>query len=105
MAFVICQRHGGHVAPLLCPHLRDAVRQRMPLPEVFYVEAWYLGIPAWSNHVCPTCAAENGITQNPTVWREDDGLDRLFAMKCNVTPVCPLCFDEAKSVRQHGFQD
>ena len=68
------------------------------MPEVFYVEAWYLGEPAWSNHICPACARDNGVIENPTIWREDDGLDRLFAMKCDVAPECPVCFNLAKAV-------
>jgi hypothetical protein len=98
MAFVICQQHGGHVAPLLCPHLREAIEQRTALPESFYVEAWYLDAPAWSNYICPICASENGITENPTIWRDDDSLDRLFLMRCDVAPACRICFDNAKSV-------
>jgi len=97
MAYVMCQRHGGHIAPLLCPHLRHAVLKRLPLPEVFYVEAWYLGGPAWSHHLCPLCAREIGVTENPTVWKDDDALDRLIS-KHDVAPVCPSCFDEAKAV-------
>jgi hypothetical protein len=97
MAFVICQRHGGHVAPLLCPHLRRAVQERLPLPDVFYVETWYLGDPAWSHHLCPSCAREVGVTENRTIWKDDEGLDRLMG-KHDVAPVCPLCFDEAKAV-------
>src|SRR5687767_6916714 len=97
MAFVICQRHGGHGAPLLCPHLRDAMQKRLPLPRVFYVEAWHLGTPAWGHHLCPSCAQEIGVSENPTTWKDDEGLDRLME-KHDVAPVCPLCFDEAKAV-------
>ncbi len=96
MAFVRCSKHGGHGAPLLCKHLREAVRLGRKLPTVYYVEAWYLGEPAWGEYICPECARENGISENPTVWRNDDGLDRIFAMDCGVSPVCPICFDEAK---------
>jgi hypothetical protein len=95
MSFVFCQRHGGHVGPLLCAHLRQAVQERLPLPEVFFVEAWYLGAPAWSHHLCPTCAREIGVTENCTIWKDDDGLDRLMGTH-DVAPVCPRCFDEAK---------
>ena len=97
MAYVMCQRHGGHIAPLLCPHLRHAVLKRLPLPEVFYVEAWYLGGPAWSHHLCPLCAREIGVTESPTIWKDDEALDRLIS-KHDVAPVCPSCFDEAKAV-------
>lgn len=98
MAFIICRQHGGHVAPLLCPHLREAVEQRVPLPEVFCVEAWHLDEPAWSHHICPSCAHEHGITDVLTIWRDDNALDRLFAMRCDVAPVCPHCFNDAKAV-------
>ena len=97
MAFVACQRHGGHIAPLLCPHLRRAVYERLPLPEIFYVEAWYLGDPMWAHHLCPNCAGEFGLTEHRTIWKDDESLDRLMA-KHDVTPVCPLCFEEAKAV-------
>ena len=97
MAYVMCQHHGGHIATLLCPHLRDALRDRLPLPEIFYVEAWYLGEPAWSHHICPTCARETGITENPTIWKDDESLDRLMS-KHHVAPACPVCFDEAKAI-------
>jgi hypothetical protein len=99
MAFVICERHGGHVAPLLCSHLDDAVRRRLTLPDVFYVEAWYLDEPAWSHHICLACAHANGIAESRTIWRDDDALDRLFGMKCDVAPVCPICFNEARNSR------
>jgi hypothetical protein len=98
MSCVICQKHGRRIAPLLCRHLREAMDRRAPLPELFYVEAWYLGEPAWSHYVCPDCARSNGITDNPTVWRDDEALDRLFAMNDDVAPVCPVCLDEAKAV-------
>jgi len=97
MAFVICQRHGGHVAPLLCPHLREAVHAGLPLSEIFYVEAWYLGDRAWSHHLCPSCAREIGVTDNSTIWKDDESLDRLMGIR-DIAPVCPLCFDEAKAV-------
>ncbi len=101
MAFVVCEQHGGHTAPLLCPHLREAMRLHTTLPEVFYVEAWHLGAAAWSYYLCPVCARENRIQENPTVWRDVDGLDRLFAMKCDVAPACPVCFEEAGADRDH----
>src|SRR5688572_3996154 len=97
MAFVVCQRHGGHAAPLLCPHLRRAIRDRRPLPQFFCVEAWYLGDPAWSHHICTACARESGITETPTVWADDMSLDRLMG-RHDVAPVCPVCFAEAKAV-------
>lgn len=94
MAFIICKRHGGHVATFLCSHLRDALYRREPLPEIFYVQAWYLDAPPWSYHICPMCAREDGITENPTIWRDDGSLDRFFALKCDAGPACRLCFDE-----------
>jgi hypothetical protein len=97
MAIVICKGHGGHPAPLLCPHLRRAVLEGLPLPEIFYVEAWYLDAPAWSHHLCPDCARELGVTENHTIWKDDEGLDRLMG-KSDTAPVCPGCFDEARAV-------
>ena len=73
------------------------MRERLPLPEVIYVEARYLGSPAWSHHLCPDCAREIGATANPTIWKDDESVDRLMG-KHDVAPVCPLCFDEAKTV-------
>ena len=97
MAYVNCERHGGHVAPLLCSHLRHAVQERLPLPEAVYVEARSLDRLAWSGHLCRSCANEIGATENPTIWKDDGGLDRLFESH-DVAPACPLCFNEAKSV-------
>ena len=96
MAFVLCEQHGGHVAPLVCEHLRDAVRERHAIATVFRIDAWYLGERAWTNFVCSECARHNSITANPTIWRDDDALDRLFAIDCEITPVCRLCFEEAQ---------
>ena len=98
MAFIICQRHGGHIATLACIHICDAVQRRIPLPELFYIDAWYLGESAWGYHVCPMCAREIGIIENHTIWNDDESLDRLFAMDLDVAPVCSLCFNEAKLI-------
>lgn len=98
MAYVICQFHGGHGAPLVCEHLRNAMLDRLPLPRVVYVEAWYLDEPAWGEHLCPACALAIGATDNPTIWKDDGGLDRLIMGSQSVAPVCPRCFDDAKAI-------
>lgn len=98
MAYVVCDRHGGHVAPLLCTHLYEAVHLGRRVPEVFYVEAWYRGEPAWMHHLCGECARRGGVVESRTIWRDDESLDRLFAMNVNVVPICPKCFAAARQV-------
>ncbi|HET6246332.1 MAG TPA: hypothetical protein VFE47_01440 [Tepidisphaeraceae bacterium] len=98
MAYVICKKHGGNAAPLLCLHLREALQSGAPLPAVFYIEAWYLGSAVWAHNVCAACAGEAGIVEPRTIWKDDDALDRLFAIGREVAPVCARCFDEANQV-------
>jgi hypothetical protein len=84
---------------MLCEHLREAMARELTLPSIFRVEAWYLGQAVWSYCLCPACACDNRIIEKRTIWRDDDSLDRLFAMKCNMVPICVKCFDLAKQVR------
>ena len=54
----------------------------------------YLGETAWSVHLCPRCAADNGISES-TVLTGDDGLDAVFDL--DQQPVCEFCFNGLRS--------
>ncbi|MBC8351126.1 MAG: hypothetical protein H8E66_04020 [Planctomycetes bacterium] len=91
MAFVLCDKHGGHVAPLVCPHLQDDVINQRPIASVIRVDAEYLGEPAWSVQLCPACATEHRISES-TLLPGDDGLDAVFEF--DQQSVCQFCFNE-----------
>ena len=95
--FVECPHHGGNIAPLLCEHLARVVYDRGVQMEVYKVEAWYLGEAAWCHHYCAQCAVANSLDGTTTIMRDDESLDRLFAMNGYVVPVCPKCFAEWRS--------
>ena len=97
MAFVLCETHGGHAAPLVCPHLADDVTHRRNISSSVRVDANYLNERAWSVYLCPDCATRYGINES-TVLKSDDGLDRVFEFDQH--PVCQLCFDELRG--QHA---
>jgi len=75
------------------------VENRERLQGVFYVEASHMNAPAWGHYICGNCARENQISELRTIWKDDDSLDRLFAMKCNVSPVCSRCFHDAMNTK------
>ena len=93
MAFVVCDKHGGHAAPLVCPHLHDDVIHRRRISTVIRLDAEYLGDPAWCVHVCADCGAQHGFTES-TIVPGDEGLDKVFEF--DQQPVCSLCFDELR---------
>lgn len=106
MGIIHCHKHGEfHTVLLVCEHLRDATLSGQALPAVFRVEAYYLEILAGIECLCPTCAAKNGITQNATVWRDDDSLDRIADLQCDIKPVCSKCFDEATEKQKDTISD
>ena len=93
MAFVVCGRHGGHGAQLVCSHLHfDVVNQRL-ITTVIRLEAEYHGDPAWCIDVCEDCGALRGFTES-TLIPGNDGLDKLFEF--SQQPVCQFCFEELR---------
>ena len=90
MAYTQCERHGGKVAMLICPHLRDCVLNHRPSQRVIRLQADYLGEPGWVTHVCVDCAADRGFHESMTVTG-DDGLDLVFGYYQK--PMCPDCFE------------
>ena len=93
MAFVICDKHGGHVAPLVCPHIQEDVSNRRKISTVIRLDAESLSEPAWSVHVCTRCAEDHGFSESQLV-PGDGGLDMLLEFE--QVPVCKLCFDELR---------
>ena len=60
MAFVICEQHGGHGAPLLCEHLREAVRRRPGATCGFALDRRR----AWMGNVLITAGAEEDYAES-----------------------------------------
>ena len=110
MAFVICEQHGGHGAPLLCEHLREAVRRRPGATCGFALDRRR----AWMGNVLITAGAEEdyaeslrwyaerSTTESCQGWRR---LNRIrggsaksvagLAVGCDVSPAEPISLAHA----------
>jgi hypothetical protein len=92
MPFVICEKHGGGVAPMVCPHLGDAIHAEQPELTSIKVIAWFDDEQAWAVHLCETCAKEHQLPWQDIDLKEDDALERIFEI--DQGPICARCFEE-----------
>ena len=93
MAFMICQKHGGHGASAVCRHIADAVIQSQPIGPVAPVRVAYEGCRFGPILFCFACADRCGIPSDGLLLTGDDGLDRMYAL--DWVPVCPLCLRDS----------
>ncbi len=94
MPYVICPKHGGAPAPLVCSHLADKINDGGSVSEPAVVEAEYLGQIAWRVRLCQQCAAQLGYSETNTTFHGEIGLDQVFGIE-NQVPVCWECFRES----------
>jgi hypothetical protein len=103
MPFVVCEKHGGAPAPMVCSHLRDKILAGLRIEKPAVVEAVdsELG-PVWVVRLCQECAKRLGYSEFRTTFRSgcevqpaDDGLERVFVAIEDQVPVCAGCFREA----------
>jgi hypothetical protein len=93
MAYVMCPKHGGHVAEAVCQHLLDAVIRGDRLGQLAGLSVEYEGNrlgPIW---FCTTCAGRYGIPPEGLLLTGETGLDQMFDW--GWCPVCPVCLREA----------
>jgi len=93
MAFVLCETHGGAVAPIACSHIAVLVRSHVTITPPFYVWAEYLDELAWAVNLCVECANKYGFTDPVTKLVGEEGMDRIFGIEDQL-PVCNACFEE-----------
>ena len=93
MAYVVCQRHGGHGAAAVCRHIYRSVLAGEPLGHMAKLNVDYegsqLGPSGFARHVRAGIA---DLSEGLLVTG-DTGLDLMFTY--GWVPICPLCFRDA----------
>jgi hypothetical protein len=93
VAFVVCQKHGGHGAAAVCQHVLDAIVASLRVGPVVSLTVEFEGIrlgPIW---FCAACASCHAIRPDGLLLTGESGLDRMYEI--GWCPVCPVCFHEA----------
>lgn len=96
MPYVICEKHGEGVAPLVCSHISDSIAAGLRIDEPATVETEYDGEPWWGVRLCRECAVALGYPPaTRTTLHGDAGLDEIFDRINDQVPVCAECFRAA----------
>src|SRR5262245_18093479 len=104
MPFVICNLHGGAVAPHACPHVSDDIWARRPPGQVTFIDLDGFWIMGWVCNACLDALNGKGLQEYlerrnsfqgyPPAEEIDPLIDTL-----DLQPMCAKCFEEL-SVRQ-----
>ena len=93
MAYVMCDKHGGHGASAVCAHLHAAVLAGESLGAMSSLMVEFEGTPLGPIWFCEDCARRYGIPADGLRLTGDEGLEQMF--EWGWVPVCPLCFYDA----------
>jgi hypothetical protein len=97
MPYVVCEKHGSGVAPLVCSHLSDRLVAGLSIDKPALVETEYDGVSWWGVWLCRECAIKHGYPPaTVTKLHGDAGLDEIFDRIEDQVPVCSECFREAR---------
>ncbi|MDP1588337.1 MAG: hypothetical protein Q8M07_11370 [Prosthecobacter sp.] len=95
MPFVICEQHGGNVAPHACSHIAEKVWRKEAPEKTTFVDLDGFMFCGW---VCEKCRAIEGLNEFlakkeiTDIDVSDADLDTLLD-RLNFQPVCPKCFE------------
>src|SRR5690349_17636939 len=93
MAFVVCEKHGGHGAAAVCSHIaarvlaNESINQRLVPIKVIYA-GQMLG-PTW---LCPECAERYQVRASGATFQGDEGFEKYWT-EIGLKPICPRCFE------------